>query len=188
MAGTVSVSAPPAMAAALIAPRLVELRAAHPDLHVRLDGDTRNVSLVRREADIVIRLSRPQDHDVVVRKIAAVPFSFYATRAYLKKKDRAYIAYDTSMDETPQQIWLQNEAGDAPIVLRSNDLAVQASAAAAGVGIAVLPDFMGGADARLVRLPHRGEALKREVWIAVHDDLRRAPRIQVVMAFLAACF
>jgi len=92
------------------------------------------------------------------------------------------------MDETPQQIWLQNEAGDAPIVLRSNDLAVQASAAAAGVGIAVLPDFMGSADARLVRLPHKGEALEREVWIAVHDDLRRAPRIQVVMAFLAACF
>ncbi|MCY1314438.1 LysR substrate binding domain protein [compost metagenome] len=92
------------------------------------------------------------------------------------------------MDDTPQQNWLQAQAGPAPIVLRSNDLAVQAAAVAAGVGIGVLPDFMGGRDERLARLPHAGAALEREVWIAVHSDLRNAPRIKAVMAFLAGCF
>jgi DNA-binding transcriptional LysR family regulator len=189
--GDVAISAPPAMAAALIAPRLPELRASHPALRIRLDGDTRNVSLARREADIVIRLSRPTDQELVVRKLGTVKFSFYATPAYLAAHDgvaRAYIAYDASMDETPQQLWLQDQAGSAPIVLRSNDLAVQAAAAACGVGVAVLPDFMGAADARLTRLPDSGAVLEREVWIAVHSDLRPAPRIQAVMAFLASCF
>ena len=189
--GEVAVSAPPAIAAALIAPRLAELRSSHPALRIRLDGDTRNVSLARREADIVIRLSRPTDQEIVVRKLGAVRFSFYATQAYLAANDgeaRSYIAYDTSMDETPQQRWLQDQAGDAPIVLRSNDLAVQAAAAASGVGVAVLPDFMGAADGRLARLPDSGAVLEREVWIAVHSDLRPAPRIQAVMAFLASCF
>lgn len=191
ISGEVAVSAPPALAAALIAPRLAALRAQYPDLRIRLDGDTRNVSLVRREADIAIRLSRPVDADVVVRKLGKVTFSLYASPAYLASADaesRVYIAYDTRMDDTPQQRWLQAQIGAAPIVLRSNDLAVQAAAVAAGVGIGMLPDFMAGPDQRLTRLPHTGAALEREIWIAVHSDLRHAPRIQAVMAFLAGCF
>jgi DNA-binding transcriptional LysR family regulator len=167
------------------------LRERYPDLLIQLYGDTRNVSLVRREADIAIRLSRPVDAELVVRKLATVTFSLYASRTYLASHGddaRAYIAYDASMDDTPQQTWLRAQANPVHIVLRSNDLAVQAAAVAAGVGIAVLPDFMGGQDERLVRLPHTGAALEREVWIAVHNDLRHAPRIQAVMAFLAGCF
>jgi DNA-binding transcriptional LysR family regulator len=191
ISGEVAVSAPPAMTAALIAPRLPELRGKYPDLHIRLDADTRNVSLVRREADIAIRLSRPVDEELVVRRIAKVTFSLCAARSYLAAHDigdRVCIAYDVSMDDTPQQRWLLAQVGAAPIVLRSNDLAVQAAAVAAGVGVAVLPDFMVDNDQRLARLPHTGAALEREVWIAVHSDLRHAPRIQAVMAFLTACF
>lgn len=190
ISGEVAVSAPPAMTAALIAPQLPALRSKYPDLHLRLDADTRNVSLVRREADIAIRLSRPVDEELVVRKIAKVTFSLYAARTYPARDatGRACIAYDTSMDDTPQQRWLLAQLGDAPIVLRSNDLAVQAAAVVAGVGIAVLPDFMGDGDRRLIRLPHVGPALECEVWVAVHSDLRHAPRIQAVTAFLAGCF
>ncbi len=191
ISGEVNVSAPPAMAASLIAPYLSELRDQYPDLHIRLNGDTRNVSLMRREADIAIRLSRPVDSELVVRKLATVTFLLYASPAYLETHDdkaRAFIAYDASMDDTPQQTWLQSQAGSQPIVMRSNDLIIQAAAAAAGVGIAVLPHFLGERDQRLVRLPHTGVAPEREVWIAVHSDLRHAPRIQAVMAFLAKCF
>lgn len=189
--GEVAVTAPPNMAAILIAPRLAELHARHPELHIRLNGDTRNVSLMRREADIAIRLSRPTDAELVVRRLSTVSFSLYASPAYLAaqgKGARSYIAYDASMEATPQQAWLLAQAGANPIVLRSNDLAIQAAAAAAGAGIALLPDFMGGEDKGLVRLPHAGAALEREVWVAVHNDLRHAPRIQAVMAFLAECF
>jgi len=191
VAGDVAVSAPPAMAAALIAPRLAALYAQHPGLTIRLDGDTRNVSLARREADIAIRLSRPSDAEVVVRKLATVRFALYATGAYLAATapaSRSYIAYDAGKDEMPQQVWLQAQIGSARIALRSNDLAIQAAAAAAGAGIALLPEFMGGQDARLAKVPHAGMALEREIWIAVHSDLRQVPRIRAVMAFLAGCF
>ena len=128
--------------------------------------------------------------ELVVRKLATVTFSLYAAASYLADNEGkgACIAYDTSMDDTPQHQWLLAQVGDASIVLRSNDLAVQAAAAAAGVGIAVLPDFMGVSDGRLTRLPHAGAALEREVWLALHSDLRHAPRIQAVVAFLAGCF
>jgi DNA-binding transcriptional LysR family regulator len=47
---------------------------------------------------------------------------------------------------------------------------------------------MAGQDERLARLPDTGPVLQREVWVAVHNDLRHAPRIQTVMAFVAGCF
>jgi DNA-binding transcriptional LysR family regulator len=179
------------MATALIAPRLVELRGKHPDLHIQLSGDTRNVSLVRREADIALRLSRPVDAELVVRRLGTVTFSLCASHSYMTANHPdawAYIAYDASMDGSPQQNWLHSQAGSNPVVLRSNDLAIQAAAAGAGVGVALLPDFMSAQDNRLVRVPHAGAAPQREVWLAVHSDLRHAPRIQAVMAFLARCF
>jgi DNA-binding transcriptional LysR family regulator len=66
-AGEVSISAPPLLASTLIAPRLAELRNAHPDLHVRLIGEKRSASLSRREADLAIRLSKAD------RETAGVP-------------------------------------------------------------------------------------------------------------------
>ncbi|KRC04549.1 hypothetical protein ASE11_24410 [Hydrogenophaga sp. Root209] len=173
LTGEVTITAPPALAAALIAPRLSDLRERYPALQIRLDGDTRNVSLVRREADVAIRLSRPDDAELVVRKLSTVTFSLYGSPAYLASYGedvRAYIGYDSSMDDTPQQTWLLAQSGAAPIVLRSNDLAIQAAAVAAGVGIGVLPDFIGGRAERMIRLPNTGAALERDVWIAVHSD------------------
>lgn len=188
--GDVQVSAPPVMASVLIAPQLGRLHELYPALRLHLSADTRNVSLSRREADIAIRLSRPVDEELVVRKLGVVGFSLYAARDYRAahaSKDMCFIAYDTAMDGSPQQDWNYLQSGGTPVIMRSNDLMVQAAAARAGLGIAALPDFLAGADEQLVRLPHKGKRLEREVWIAVHSDLRKTPRIQAVMKFLAEC-
>src|SRR3990167_8104567 len=54
--GEVTISAPPAYAALVLAPGLIPLRARHPALRIRLLGETRMASLERREADIAVRL------------------------------------------------------------------------------------------------------------------------------------
>jgi DNA-binding transcriptional LysR family regulator len=69
LAGEVSISAPPLLASTLIAPRLAELRKAHRDIHVRLIGEKGSASLSRREADLAVRLTRPTEKRLVVRKI-----------------------------------------------------------------------------------------------------------------------
>jgi DNA-binding transcriptional LysR family regulator len=83
LVGEVSISAPPLLASTLIAPRLAELRNAHPDIRVRLIGEKRSASLSRREADLAVRLSRPTEKRLVVRKIGAIAFMLYATPGYL---------------------------------------------------------------------------------------------------------
>ncbi|MFM0221311.1 LysR family transcriptional regulator [Paraburkholderia dipogonis] len=191
VSGEVVISAPPSMASSVIAPHLGKLRAQHPAVHVRLIADTRNVSLIRREADIAVRLSRPAEADLVARKIAVIPFALYASPDYLASHvatDYEFIGYDDSMDGTVQQMWLDAQANSRPVVFRSNSLDVQVSAARAGVGVAALPYFLGDWDESLSLVESTGEPLTREVWLSIHNDLRHAPAIRSVMQFIANCF
>lgn len=191
LAGEVSISAPPLLASTLIAPRLAELRKTHPDIHVRLIGEKRSASLSRREADLAVRLSRPTEKRLVVRKIGAIAFLLYATPDYLlahEPESFEFIGYDQSLDEVPQQRWLKAAAGGRAIVLRTDDIDSQRAAARAGVGIAALPRYLGDADTALVPLDVRMKSVSRDVWLVVHGDLRRAPPVRAVMAFLVACF
>lgn len=190
MTGEISISAPPAMATALIAPRLGKLHQLYPGIHIRLIGETRIVSL-HREADLAIRLSRPTEAELVTRKIGTVSFSLYASPAYLDFHSCdafEFIAYDDNMEESPQQRWLKKNAGTRPIVLRTNNLETQRAAASAGMGIAALPYFLGDQDEGLRRLETNEKGLSRDVWLAVHNDLRNTPAVRATMDFLIACF
>ncbi|WP_224360291.1 LysR family transcriptional regulator [Hyalangium versicolor] len=190
LAGEVTISAPPTMSATLIAPRLRELRRLHPALHVRLLGEKRFASLSRREADIAVRLSRPAEKALVARKIGSFSFSLYASPGYLAEHSAEtyeFIAYDEGLDDVPQQQWLKAIAGTRPIVLRMNDLEGQRAAARAGVGIAALPHFLGDGDSGLQRVDVESKPVSRDVWLVVHRDLRRAPPVRAVMAFLEDC-
>lgn len=189
-AGTVSVSAPPGMANALIAPRLMALKERHPGIQVHLIGEKRTASLARREADLAVRLSRPEEAALVVRKVGVAGFGLYGSAAYLAAhppEARSFIAYDENQDVLPQQRWLTATVGDRPIVLRASELESQRAAARAGLGLAVLPHFVVGDDPGLVCVEDEGAPASREIWLAVHRDLRRAPPVRAVMAFLAEC-
>jgi DNA-binding transcriptional LysR family regulator len=191
VSGEVVVSAPPSMAGSVIAPNLGKLRAQHPALRVRLIADTRNVSLTQREADIAVRLSRPVEADLVVRKVGVIPFALYASPAYLAShvpEDYEFIGYDDSMNGSAQQVWLDAQANARPVVLRSNSLDVQAAAARAGVGVASLPYFLGDWEEGLSVVEASGERLTREVWLSIHNDLRNAPAVRSTMQFIADCF
>jgi DNA-binding transcriptional LysR family regulator len=191
VSGEVVISAPPAMSSSVIAPNLGKLRTQYPAVRIRLIADTRNVSLIRREADIAVRLSRPTEADMVARKVGVIPFALYASSAYLashESEDYEFIGYDDSMDGSAQQIWLDAQAGSRSIVLRSNSLEVQATAALAGVGVAALPYFLGDWDEDLIVVAATGTPFSREVWLSTHSDLRHAPAIRAVMQFIADCF
>lgn len=188
--GEVSISAPPSLANALIAPQLSRLRHRHPGIRIKLIGEKRTASLNRREADVALRLSRPQEPGLIARKIGSFGFSLYGAPDYLKETPRhafAFIGYDDGMDDAPQQKWLRTVAAGNEIVLRSNDLENQAAAARTGLGVAVLPHFLAEGDPRLKRCDAMPEPQSRDVWLVVHRDIRHAPQVRAVMEFLTEC-
>lgn len=188
--GEIAISAPPSLANLLIAPKLIRLRQQHPGITIKLIGEKRMASLNRREADVALRLSRPTESGLIARKIGYFEFALYGSPDYLKATPPhayAFVAYDTSMDEVPQQRWLRRFAGTREIVLRTNDLENQAAAARTGIGLAALPRFLGDADPRLERHDVGGRPVGREVWLVLHRDLRRTPAVRAVASFIESC-
>ena len=188
--GEVTVSAPPNFASSVIAPQLVRLRQQYPGIRIKLIGEKRQASLSRREADIALRLMRPVEAGLFVRKIGSFGFSLYGAPGYLEKTPPhafAFIGYDASLADSPQEIWLRSIIGEREVVLRTNDLETQAAAARSGLGIAALPHYLGDGDPRLERHVVTQRPVSRDVWLAVHRDLRQVPAVRAVMEFLAGC-
>ena len=192
VAGPVTVSTPPFLGSHFLAPRLGPFLAAHPGIVLTLIGEKRAALLGQREADLVLRLSRPTEHGAVARRIGTMAFALYAAPSYLagrRPEDWVFLGDDESAGELPQHRWLMAFAGPRPLVLRSNDMATVLHAARAGTGVAALPCFVGGADAGLTCIePDRDGVGSREIWIGIHEDLRRSPRIRLAMDAIAGIF
>lgn len=184
---TVRVSVPPAVAAQLVAPHIAGFYRRHPRITVVLFGSAQNAALDRGEADIALRLTRPQQKDLVVRRVGVMRFGLYAVPAFLARppQDWTFIGYDAALDHVPQQTWLHGLLNGRPIVFQASDLFGQREAARAGLGVVVLPRFMGDADTDLVRLPAHPAPPERDLWLVTYPDLRRSPTIRAVMTFLA---
>lgn len=189
LAGTVRLSAPPSLARALLAQHVDTLRGGQEGLTLELVGETHSVSLDRREADLALRLQRPTAPGLVLRRVGDLRFAAYATPAYLAAHappQWRFLGYDESLRHVPQQQWLERVAGARPFALRSNDLDVIHRAAATGAGIAALPAFLGGGDPALVQVGIDSAPPLRTLWLVMHADVRRSPRVAAVADALAA--
>jgi DNA-binding transcriptional LysR family regulator len=189
LVGRVTLSAPPVLVAHLLAEHVTRFRAEYPDIRLSLAAQGQQISLSRREADVAVRLVRPDETGSVARKIGTMAFGLYAHRSYahLAAPERwQFIAFDQSFADMPQQSWLLGIAGDRPVVCELNHISEHLIAARAGAGIAGLPDFMGERDPDLARVGADIPPFSREIWLVVHRDLRKAPAVRAVMGFVTA--
>ncbi|AYD01865.1 LysR family transcriptional regulator [Neorhizobium sp. NCHU2750] len=184
LAGTVRISAPPALSAVLLPGPIAGLRQSHPEIEITVVGEKRYASLNRREADIAVRLARPEEGDLTVTRVGGVAFNFYASPSYLaatEERDWSFIAYGADMEASPQHRRLVAVAGERRIGIRASTLEFQRAAASAGGGIAILPDFFVGAEHGLTVAIAEDVPVTRDIWLVVHSDIRDAPVIRVVM-------
>jgi DNA-binding transcriptional LysR family regulator len=175
-----------------VVPALASFRAKHPGIALELVTDIRALDLSRREADIALRLVRPDQGDLKLRKLGTVGYALYASPDYLASRGavRAGLAghalIDWPVDYTiiPQVPWLRAHAAKADIVLRSASAITRQAAAAAGAGIALLPRLIGDPDPRLTHVASDPPPTQ-DLWLVSHRDLATVPRIRVVAMFLA---
>jgi DNA-binding transcriptional LysR family regulator len=188
--GTVRLTTASHLAAHLFVPGLRPLRERHPGLVLEIAADQRTFDLTRREADLAVRMGRPRDAGLVMRKLSDVAYGLYASRTYLGGRRAAvdlagdvFLTFDESLASTPQERWLARVAPERKVAFRSNATAALMAAARLGLGVAVLPRFLAGRDAGLVRL-EGPEPVGHELWLLVHGDLRRAPRVKAVIDWI----
>jgi DNA-binding transcriptional LysR family regulator len=184
LTGTVRVSAPPAFAALFLMPRLGLLRERHPGIELELAGEMRIANLTRREADLALRIGRPEGASMVVRRLPDFGYGLFGRRDYVERVPEAewtLLGHDESLEHSPPQQWMRRYAAGRPLSIRSNDISGLFTAVRAGIGVAILSWYMAELAPELVCVATGAAELRRELWMVVHADVRRAPGVRAVM-------
>jgi DNA-binding transcriptional LysR family regulator len=184
-----------AIAVSLLPPVLAKFRVRYPNIVVEVVTESRVLSLARREADLSLWPARPMGNELVARKVSSIPFSLYASPDYLSRRGTPDLAAGAPGHEVilrpdaerndPVMAWVVSLTSQAAVALRTGNTDLQLAAAAAGMGLAALPDELAGSQA-LTRLPTVGPKPSRELWLAVHHDTRSTPRISALMDALVS--
>lgn len=188
--GTVRISVPPSLASLFLVPRIAAVRERWSGISLEVIGELREVNLSRREADLALRLGRPSEPGLVVRALGKIGFGLYARAGYIAREENTwtFIGFDESLSHVPQQKWLDQYAANRPFSLRSNDQIALHSAARSGLGIACLPHYQARDDTELVQISTTTPVPSRDVWLVLHADVRRSPRVRAIADLITGIF
>jgi DNA-binding transcriptional LysR family regulator len=189
LSGRLRVTSSETLAYRKLTSHLATFRRTHPGIVVELVVENRILSLSRREADIALRPMRPKEGDLWGRKLATVAWTVYGAIGYLEQRGGASSPEDLGRhaligwEETAVGImaadWLNRRVPGDAFVYRTNSLVNQFIAAKAGIGLALLPCYLGDDASDLARaLPNPVPDLAGELWIVTHGDLRRTARVR----------
>jgi len=191
--GVVRITTVDSFANYFLTPELPRFHARFPSIHIELVCSNQELNLGRREADMALRLGRPRDSGLVARKLADIPYFLYGARSVVRALkttdlaglgDEPFLGYDNGLFNVAQETWLDQVIKERRTVFRTNTLEPLLTAARAGLGLVMLPAFVAGRDAGLARVPVAQTMPPRELWLLVHGDLRRAPRIRAALDFV----
>ncbi len=194
--GTVRITASVPVAVQLLPPVLARMRQSLPHIQVELVSSNQISNLLRREADIAVRLVRPDQSSLVAKKIGEVGLGAYAHRSYLARRAAVHtpadlLQHDLIGSDTDTSILQGFQSLGFPVtreifVLRSDDFIVQWRAVQAGLGIGFCANYMAYGAPDVVRiLPTQLPIAPLPMWLAVHREIRTNPRIRAVFDFLA---
>ncbi len=194
-AGNVTISATDLIVTDVLAPALPQLWQAAPGLSVTLRAQGEVISLAAREADIALRMSRPEGASLIARRIYDIELGCFASPGYLAGRDPAAISlgqerllvYDDSYGRIAELDWVAKAGLDGAVALRTGSTRALLNAAAAGGGIALLPVLF-AQRAGLTRLPITFQLPPRPVWLLTHRDVRRLPAIRAAHRWITAAF
>jgi DNA-binding transcriptional LysR family regulator len=187
-AGLVRLTAVPILINRLIIPALPSFAAAYPRIQLELIAEPRNVSLSRREADIALRLSRPERGGATLtRRIGRLDYAAYGPRGCAAER-LPWIGYEDGLRHLPQARWIASATdGGKTAPLLVNDAEAILQAIHAGLGKSLLPCRIADRDQRLKRLAPE-VVLSREAWLLTHNEVRHHGRIAAVIAWLQDLF
>jgi DNA-binding transcriptional LysR family regulator len=182
ISGLVRIACSELFASHLIIPRLAELYLAHPDLQVELVIDNRLADLGRREADLAVRMVTPgkllSEKDYVAHFIAKLTYGTYKSRHH--EVGNRYIAWGQEWAHLPAAEWMAEQFQKHSPVLYVNSSIAQLCAVQQGLGVALLPRYVGDLDANLIETNSAGPQFEREIWVMYHRDLKASRRVQVL--------
>jgi DNA-binding transcriptional LysR family regulator len=194
VAGVVRIGAPEGFGSYFLAPRVAFLKDRYPQLKVQLIAASSVFSLAKRDADIVVSVTRPPAGRLLVSKLIDYELALYAAPSYLEAHPQisepqdlsahSFVSYIGDLLNSPELNFLQHVAPEGAASLESSNLVAQLKATLAGAGLCILPAFLAGEESGLVRILSDEIRLTRSLWLIVHQDLSELARVRAVVRFI----
>lgn len=193
--GTVRITASRIVAHYLLPPILADLRRAEPGIQIELAPSDTTENLLYREADIALRMYRPDQLDMVTSHVTDLPMGLYGARSLLDRCGRPqtlqdllaldYVGFDRSdlILRMMQRLGMPRRREDFPV--RCDDQIVYWNLVRAGLGIGGMQCLVGDADPLVERIAPFVALPALPVWLTAPQALRSTPRIRRVFDHLA---
>jgi DNA-binding transcriptional LysR family regulator len=171
---------------------LIGFRRAYPEIVLDVVVSNQRLNLSKRDADVAVRATYQNPDPLSGTKIARIAWAVFgpaalATESFdptIDARRHDWVAFADPVAIAKAMRWLREYAGEKRIVYKINTMIGLAEAAAGGVGLALLPCYVGSAVAGLAQLGPPLPELEGELWLLTHPDLRNTARVR---AFLDYC-
>lgn len=193
LAGPIRIEAPELLGQDMVLPALAEFIEGHPEIRVELRSSVRAVRLAGEEADIVLRLVRPEQGRYRQRRVGQVGFGLYASPAHIARHgapgcvadlhQHRIIGWTDDLRHLVMATWLEKLCPELEPALRLSSLGAQLVAARQGLGWAMLPAFA-AQPAGLQAAPLDGHQLAPDLWLLIHEQAAVLPRVRMVRDIL----
>ena len=197
MSGSVRITATEGLGALWLVPRLNELLQPYPGLTLEVSLDNAVFDLSRREADLALRLSQPTSANLTATHAALLSFQLFASPSYVERRgepgtlddfgNHSHVATEMQRNEKIVS-WRRMMENSASEVLLTNSAVAHVEAVRSGLGIGLLPSYVGRKYPDLVPVLPDIAWPKRAIWLVTHVELRRHARIRLVIDLVTELF
>lgn len=181
--GPIRLTAPDAVSEYLLPGILAELYREQAGLTVELVVSNQVLSLAQRAADIALRITESPTDTLRGRRVGTVAMGIYAARKLPVPQTLEtfsgvpWVGFDPALACSGPGTWVAQHIAEGDVRFRANTLLSAAQAVRSGMGCGVLPCFVGGSIPDLVRIGAPLTALATPLWLLVHPETARLPRI-----------
>ena len=194
--GDLSVTTTVGLGTNWLTPRLKDFTSKFPEINLELRLTDAELDVGMREADIAIRFHKPQQLDLIQRKLFTVHFHLYASPIYLDEygtpskisdlTNHKIVTYGRAPDYLKEINWLENITKEYKIkpILKIGNIKGLHMAVSNSIGIAMLPDYLVGQDDNLVRIAFNAKLPEIDTYLTYAEERRNSKRIAVFREFI----
>jgi len=177
--GPLRVTAIDNMATTVLMPMFAEFSRRHPEVTLHLMVSNTDASLAQREADVAIRLTNTPPETLIGKRIVTVSSAIYGSKDYIEqlREDAGEPHWLGVECCTFHKSWTKQACGDHPHRFYVDDTLLTQAALREGMGVSILPCFMGDPDPALARYAEPRPEWDLGLWILLHPDLKRTTRV-----------
>jgi DNA-binding transcriptional LysR family regulator len=196
--GKVRISVTEGLGAFWLVPRLTPFQREHSGISIEVVTDNESVDLTRGEADIAIRLFRPQQPTLMAKRAGYLKSLLYASRSYVQAfgepgqlEDLAYhsiVDFTWNLGRAPGNPWSEVVRNHNRIAFRTNSSYSHVSAVRAGMGIGLLPNYIHDLFPDLRTLLPEVSWPQQEIWLVWHEDLKHTARLRQTLNYIDSLF